>query len=522
MEIPNNEVPVTEEVKTADQIVPEVEPINLDEAEPAQELPPGKVEAPSVEVGMRKQNVVFDQSPLEEIPAGQWDPEADTIDLPTALDKHVSAAIEGAANVDLTDSAESRKWANAVNEGMRLNTFGEVFDETLSAPNAEFRQSYEFNGKRIGSSTPRFDDTDKRPMVGERGVLHVLSKLGLADVYQVELPNSGAWVTFKSPSDTEIVNFHRTLVADKIQLGRYSYGLMFSNVTAFSVERIFQFALEHVYNTTVSSSDLADKNLGDVLRVQDLPSFLLGFANTIYPKGFQYRRACINDPDKCNHVAEGRIHLDKLQVINHRPLTDWMKTHLAVRRPNSKSLADIIRYQSELIQTQPWRAEIEGAPGMFMTFKSPTINEYIDAGHVWIGSIVEMVDKVLGSNQNETERNNLITSHGQATTMRQYVHWVESIEVGDKVIDDRETIEKTLDRLSVDDTIRVSFIKKVVDYINSSTLAVVALPGYDCPKCKLSQDVDVPYKGFNNVVPVDVIQLFFGLITQRILRISER
>jgi hypothetical protein len=253
-----------------------------------------------------------------------------------------------------------------------------------------------------------------------------------------------------------------------------------------------------------------------------LPSFLNGFAHTLYPRGFQFRRACAFNPEKCNHVTEGKLDLGKLQVINYKPMTDWMKTHLAVRRANSKSLADITRYQAELTSAQPWRAQIEGADNLFVTFRSPTINEYIDSGHNWIGNITEMVDKVLSAKAGDSERNALITRHGQATTMRQYSHWVESIEVGTKAIEDRETIEKTLDRLSADNTIRVSFIEKVVDYINSSTLGVIGLPAYKCPVCKEDQEAETPVKGFKDVIPLDVIQLFFALITQRIQRISQR
>lgn len=510
--------PAAEVIKPA----PVFDEVLIDEPEPASELPPAQLVPEEVKAGPAVQNVVFEQPPLEEIATEKWDPEADTIDLPTGSEDEVNEAVEGAANVDLMDSAKARAWANALNEGLKLNTFGKVFAETLLQPGSEFRQAFEHGGRLIGSATPRFDENDNQVLTGERGVLQVLSDLGLASVYQAQLPNSGVWVTFKSPSETELAAFHHSLTEDKIQLGRYSYGLMFSNVTSFTVDRVWQFALDHIYRTTIKSSELSEKALGDIIRIQDLPSFLAGFAQTLYPRGFQYRRACACNPEKCNHVTEGKINIGKLQVVNHKPMTDWMKTHLAVRRANSKSLADVTRYQSELSRAQPWRAQLEGADKLYITFRSPTVNEYIDSGHVWIGNIVEMIDKTLSAKASDNERNALITRHGQATTMRQYGHWVESIEVGTKVIEDRETIEKMLDRLSADNTIRLSFIKKVVEYINSSTLGVIGLPAYTCPVCSEDQEEETPVKGFKDVIPLDVIQLFFVLITQRIQRISLR
>ena len=88
------------------------------------------------------------------------------------------------------------------------------------------------------------------------------------------------------------------------------------------------------------------------------------------------------------------------------------------------------------------------------------------------------------------------------------------------VIDDLETIEKLLNTLSADDIVRESFIQEVIDYINSSTISVIGIPVFDCPKCQGGQDdPSSPLKG---IIPLDVNQVFFGLATQQLAKIESR
>ena len=64
-------------------------------------------------------------------------------------------------------------------------------------------------------------------------------------------------------------------------------------------------AIEHIYQISVST----DKPLRDLISVHDIPTLIWGMAVTIWNPGYQYRRACTHAPDKCNHVAEGKIDL---------------------------------------------------------------------------------------------------------------------------------------------------------------------------------------------------------------------
>ena len=156
-----------------------------------------------------------------------------------------------------------------------------------------------------------------------------------------------------------------------------------------------------------------------------------------------------------------------------------------------------------------------------MTIKSPSISEYIDAGHVWIDSIVTAVERTINSSVTDEEKENLITKYAQASRLRQYAHWVESIELDTNISEDQETVNELLNVLSADEEIFASIMNKIKDYINRSVISLVGIPGYDCPKCGEAQSTESLPK-FVNVIPLDVQQLFFVLFTQRLIKLTDR
>lgn len=448
----------------------------------------------------------------------------DELVLPASYDAETRRTLERVPNVALLDSPSSRQWANAVAEGLAYSTSQEMFIPTLEDEGAEFRQRMEHNGQSLSAQPPKFKAIENQTLKGERAVIRLISHLGLGTLFQVPLWHSGLWVTFKPPSESEIIELNRALISDKIKFGRYTYGLAYSNTTAYTVDRLVDFALNHVYDVTAKSEDISIESLRQHISCQDIPSLLWGFICTMYPRGFRYRRACIADPEKCNHILEETLNVTKLQWTNSAALTDWQKTFMSGRQPKSKDLASVQRYKEELAQVQKKRVLInEGRSNeIAITIKTPSIAEYIEAGHRWIGDIVSTVDRALGTDATDNERNTVIIRHGQASAMRQYSHWIESIEYDTNTINDKETIEQTLDVLSSDDEVRTDMIQAVVDYINKSTVCVIGIPVYDCTSCGTVQAGSITLSHYKNIIPLDVIQIFFGLLTQRLERMADR
>lgn len=468
----------------------------------------------------KKQNVTINYS----ISSDEKLESGDVVILPANFVKETREVLERAPNVKLLDNPDAREWARAIREGLEYNTAHEAFISTLEDEEADFGHKFEHNTANMIGGTPKFKPSENTNLAGERAVIRFVTHLGLGTLFQVPLWHSGLWVTFKPPSESEIIELNRQLMNDKIMLGRYAYGLIFSNITSYTNQRLVDFALAHVYDTSAKSEDINIDNLKDHINCQDIPSLLWGFICTMYPKGFNYRRACVTDPQKCNYILEETLNVSKLQWTNRATLNEWQKTFMSARQPRAKEIKDIIRYKEELSKIQGKKLIInEGKDDeIVIMLKTPNVNQYIESGHTWIDDIVDMVDMAIGTTSNEEERNELIMRHGQATAMRQYGHWVEQIGYETNIVTDKETIDSLLNTMSADDVIRSQFLDGVLNYINKSTVSVIGIPAYDCPACKEPQEGTNAESIHKNIMPLDVVQLFFGLLTQRLARITER
>jgi hypothetical protein len=449
---------------------------------------------------------------------GNWDQNAETVSLPSGAKGEVLKALTKAPNIALNDSEKSREWADTLNEGLGNAAYQDNFKGTLENEEAYFEQSVKSEVGPLGGGAPAFKPIDGETVKGQRGILRMMSYLGMGTVFKTPLWHTGIWITIKAPSEAELLELQRQLAADKIDLGRNTYGLAFSSTSVYIADRLVSFALRHIYETTLS----ADVDLKTVISVHDIPALLWGLTNAIYPRGFQYRRACIADAEKCNHVIEERLNLSKILWTNTKALTPSQVLHMTKRQSGSVTIDAVNRYKEEMLATQKRRVTIDegSARPLNMTLRVPTVAEYIDSGQEWISSIVTMVNNALGLDASENERNEYIFKHGQATSMRQQLHWVESIEFGGNVIDDNETLRGTFNVLSTDDITRNDFMKKVQTYIDDTAIALLGIPVYDCPSCGKTQPTPLPKQ--TSIIPIDVYQTFFTLLAQKLQRLTVR
>lgn len=446
------------------------------------------------------------------------------IPLPGNFEKEITETINAAPKIDyVTGSQEAVNWARTLAGGLQMLTYGEAFVSNFEKEGTEYGQYLSVNDRRISPRQPKYKSIQNQILKGERATLRVMTHLGLGTQMQVPLYHSGFSITFKPASETELVELDRLLSNDKIKFGRHTYGMVFSNTSVYVNERLIDFALDHIYETDVSG-DIDTDQLKSLILCQDIPTLLAGFACTMYPKGFPYSRSCVNNPEKCNYVLESKLNLRELFWVHRTILSEQQKAHMATWRPGSKTIESIKEYQKQLVRVQPKRVTFnEGREDeMAITLKSPNINEYVQAGHRWITSIVDLVEDALSKDSESRDRNNVIVRHGQATAMRQYAHWIQSLEFDTNSIEDIDTIEANINVISSDDYIRDKFLESVSDYINHTTFCIVGIPSFDCPKCETTQDSHIKLPYHSNVIPLDVVQVFIALLTQRIERILTR
>ena len=449
---------------------------------------------------------------------------ADTITLPSVNEETLKTVINRLPNMSLTDSEEGRNWVGAVQDSMNKSSFDDMFIPALEREGSEFRQHLAHNNFNLAGGYPKYPEPNGSVMAGEQAVVRLLNHLGLGNLYSAPMWHSGFWVTFKPATESEIVDLNHLIASDKIGFGRYTYGLAFSNLTAYTTERILRFAADHVYESTIRPEDTANKGILSYLRAQDIPAFLHGFLCSIYPRGFNYRRPCCNNPSKCKHVAEGTLNLRYLSVVDNSALTPFQKNHMVKRTRYSMDAKSIQQYQDEMARLHPRRHTIQQTNGseVTLTLKTPSAVEYVEAGHRWIESMADMVEEALGKDPNTTERNSMLQQHGLASILCQYSHWVSDMSFGSIDVKDLDTVNAMLTHLSSDDELRTKILEAVKAYINDSTISIIGIPTYDCPSCKEPQTKPNDKPLYSELIPLDIVQVFMHLVKQRIANLTRR
>lgn len=441
-----------------------------------------------------------------------------TIALPSDTDARTKDFLDRTPNIKLMDSEIGDRWAETVKGSLGMSAFQDTFIRTLENPEAEFHQTLELNGTRFGSHEARFKSKQNSEFSGELAVIRTISHLGLGSIFNVGLYNSGVWVSFKPPAEDDLVELHRQLTADKIQMGRSSYGLVYANSTSFTTGRLLQFAMEHVYRFSADNKEINPENALQHLSVLDINTILWGLACTMFPRGFAYSRACTSNPEKCQYVANETLNLRKLQWVDRRALTDKQKAQLANNRQATEmKLQDLKSYQADMTRLSSHRivAREGQTDEIIFNLRAPSIQEYIETGHRWIDDMVDTVDASLGSNPSDAERNRQVDLRTRASIMRQYSHWVASIEFDGNQIKDRASVESVLNNISGDRDVRTTFLKGVTRYIETGSVSVIGIPTFDCPVCGTPNEGHLNYPHKSTVIPLDVIQLFFVLLTQK-------
>ncbi len=428
-------------------------------------------------------------------------------------------------NIDLSDSDEIREWGAILQGSMDKETMRSVYKKAFENSNRNFKQYVEFNGKKLAGAKPRIKEDSNKVFKGNRAIVSLMSYLGRGIHYQIPLWNTGIWITFTAPAETEILELHRQLISDKIEMGRYTYGIALSNAISYTVDRLVDFAISHIHSTSLKLTEDDNVTLKEIIVAQDISSLLWGMACAMYPNGFKYSRACVDNPEKCNYVAKDIIKVGKLQYTDNNLLNDFQKAHMSDRQANSKNLESVKRYKEEHAKfiNKSVSIKTDGNKEIKFTFNPPTVAEYIEAGYKWINSMVEMIENSVVVPEDDVERNKYIQENSKATSMRQYTHWVKEIEFGDNVINDKETIESSLNHLSKDAVLSNNFIKEVINYIEESTVSIIGIPNYTCPQCDKAQyESELNYPIFKEIIPIDPIMVFTDLVVERIRIISIR
>jgi hypothetical protein len=440
-----------------------------------------------------------------------WDDAAITIVGLADTRERTRQAIDNLPNIDPTATQSGREWTDYLIRSLESAPGRDQWREALDREGSAWRQQIDSERGPLRMGALTFKNLDGAPLRGEKAVLQVRALIGLGAVIQVPLWHSGFHVSIKAPSESQMIELNRRLLDEKIVVGRTTNGLAYANTSSYITGPLLDFVMDYIYDFSLQEKD--KDTVRSMIQAPDLPLLFWGLACSIWPRGFQYARPYIDPITKAEKILKERLMVSKLLWVDTKAFNAWQISHMANRNSGTMSAAMVQRYRAEFTIGQPRRVQLTDA--VAVTLKVPSAVEYVSAGQKWIAEITKTVDDAFAEPAEDGRRANYIVRQGQATAMRQYTHWVQSIEAGPSTISDMDTIESILNDLSSDDAIRSKFFEEVRKYIDDSSLAVIGTPA------ALHEEREALPR-FPHILPLNVEHTFFTLLDQKVMQVIQR
>lgn len=409
-----------------------------------------------------------------------------------------------------TLSKETLDWLASINGGTYHNMPRDEMDRIL-APNEKYDwgNQIEHEGRAISMRAPAVPSIPEGTLlVGANAAAHMARALNTSSSLSVPLHHTGIWLDFSVPADTELHLLEQQLAEHVYDLGYMANGQLYSGVMTMLNNRLMDWALDRVTGGTVK--DLSKDYLKSIIRVNDIQAIAHGLATMAYPRGFPYSRACTANPTVCNHVEHAHLRLSKLMWVDRRALSSWQVKMLANRR-HKMTEEDLERYQQEFVRGGERKVKLTDTISVVLA--APTLAQYEAAGYDWVEGIIDQTTKNL-VNKTTEELNHIQHAQYVMTSMRQYAHWVNEIHyAGDITVTGRTEINDSLALASGNQGVVDTFMDAVRQHLEDSTVALVAIPTYDCPTCHAPQQT--PGKRHPYLIPLDAVFVFFTLRDQR-------
>lgn len=445
----------------------------------------------------------------------EWVDLATTIALPADTTARTLNYGETQPNPQLADGEKGEKWAEVVALGMQHGSYHDNMLPAAKREGADFQQRVKFGDTVLSIGAPRIKDDDGPLLTGERGMLRINAILGRGAIISVPLWHSGFWVTVKMPEETELLDTFDRIIGSKIDFGRNSNGLAFANHAVIDNEAVLDLAMRCLYETSVAGLTSITK-IRSMIKAPDIHILAWGLACAMHPRGFQFERSILDPKGAATVVVRENLNVGSCLWVDQSSLDEWQIAHMAKRSTGSMSEDLVKQYTERFVRGANKTLALNDK--LALTLRVPSADEFIFAGRLWVDELAAAVTEAFTQDLSQKQRNEMIWDRARATSMRQFVHWIESIDVTgyDKKMIDREWITKTVASLSADNEIRDRYYAVMKEYINDSTVALIGVPQVH-PK-----EADQVLPRFENIIPLDPISVFSSLLSQKIQQIRLR
>jgi hypothetical protein len=353
-------------------------------------------------------------------------------------------------------------------------------------------------------------------------IIQIRNSLGQGALVQVPLWHTGIWITLRAPSNAELLDLDQQIRMEKATLGRYSNGMAFSNTEVYTTAAYAKFALDHMYAVTYEF-DTVDhtQELLSIIKSTDFPQLMYGLLTAMYPDGYPFRQPCVANPLKCDYLDETILSIARLSYTDRDRLTPKQKRMMASRTAKLDR-AGLAEYQAEF----PFdNRSIKLNKSVTAFLAVPTLADQIDAGYRWVDGIADATNRAFGLKLTEVDRYRHIVRSSMMTSLRQYSHWIERVEIQTQegldpnVVDDPVKKDEALEVISGDKSALKLLDDSIMKWIDACSVTVIGLPKSPCPKCQKEPAEDLTKHP--HLIPLDIGYVFFTLAGLKIKGIED-
>lgn len=421
----------------------------------------------------------------------------------------------GGTNFEVDSSDAAQEFFTDLMQGFRAHPSKGIFEDVLSNPNADWRNSIKYDGRSINQGRPNYKNQGRNNgnMSSDRLVMSIRSRMGIGAPVQTPLMASGFYVTHRPLEESDIINLWREVLTETIRLGRVTHGLIFSNNQVFVAGAILKAFVATMIDTTVSNMNKED--ILDHISINDIPTIAQSLASAIYPNGFPMSRPVFTEKSNLpKEQVSQMIDIRKALVMDRTLFTDEQLMHMVSRVAKPMSLKQVKEYCAAFKFNHPTVVDLGNEVKLHL--RTPSVREYLDSGEKWISEITNTVSEALGSEPTDRDRASYISKLAQSSRLRQYAHYVGAIEEDGELYTTRENVDRVLTSLSADSETSERYYKTISDYINATQVAVVATTSLT------EYEDETSGKKWPRLIPIDAISTFFQLVEQKLRGITQR
>lgn len=399
--------------------------------------------------------------------------------------------------------------------------------DALNEQSTEIHPVLEIPGTKQRTSSKKASMLRKEgKLSGVEARAAISDSFGIKNHFIVVLPHSGIVAIISAPNMADLIDLQESIDAAKINIGRNYGGSVYGETTWYINNKLVDFFISRIVKTNLKDSD--PENIRQLITPLDIQSIAYGLGASIYPDGHIFTRMGRVEGGRTEIIA-GKLRVNEMEFYLESRFSIRQKQFLISAETTKSSNEEIMAYRRN------WKAENEVQPREFkikdlevsiggkkirretwFVLENCSIDDYVKDASFWDAYLKDAMNEVLAMEQNENLRTRFMGRKIASTSLRDYGHFIRQIvlrdhyvetgEVKENIIDDREVIYDTLDSVVVDAKVVEEIRKGVKQFINDSLMVI-----YGVPTISQYEEEQLKEEVTNALLPINMVTLFFTM-----------